>query len=409
MKVLHVIGSVGPLRGGPSTVLRAIAGGLSARGVEVHVCTTDDNGPERLAVPLGQPQSEDGAIYRYFPRQSRFYIVSLPLALWLWRHIREYDLVHVHAVFSFASVAAAFVARQRGVPYLIRPLGVLNEWGLKNRRRKLKRLSLRFVEKPIFSSSALLHFTSEEERLEALRAGVDQRSVIIGNPVDLGAFDRVRAKGQFRAQYPEFDGKKIILFLSRVDRKKGLELLFTAFSRLPFRNDVCLVIAGDGDPSYVKELKALSESLHIAVAVCWAGFLSGKAKSAALADADVFVLPSYSENFGNAVVEALSAGVPVVISDKVGIHREVASAEAAIVVSCDAAAICEAITRVLLSPSVSERLARNGVSIANNLFSTDSVLTKLVVCYGQILGSGQGKRDSGLSNTLPGTTPVRLK
>ncbi len=173
MKVLHVIPSVGPMRGGPSVVVRSLARGLSARGIEVHICTTDDNGPERSHVRFHEPARQDDVTFFYFPRQLAFYTISLPLARWLYKNARNYNLIHIHAVFSFSSTFAAFIAQALGVPYLIRPLGVLNEWGLRNRRSRLKQLSLRFIEKRMFSAASLVHFTSEQERMEARSAGVN--------------------------------------------------------------------------------------------------------------------------------------------------------------------------------------------------------------------------------------------
>jgi len=122
--------------------------------------------------------------------------------------------------------------------------------------------------------------------------------------------------GQFRTWYPELQGQKVILFLSRLDAKKGLDLLLPAFAlvKQKFANAV-LVLAGEGDPAFVNCLKAQATALGVGADVLWAGFITGQRKSAALADADAFVLPSHSENFGIAVLEAMAAGTPVVVSD----------------------------------------------------------------------------------------------
>ena len=230
IRVLHVIPSVGPLRGGPSVTMRLTARGLARAGCEVHVATTDDDGPGRLEVPLGVPVLDEGVTYRHFRRQTRFYGFSWPLTRWLARHVRDYDLVHAHALFSYATLPAAYCARQAGVPYVIRPLGVLNRWGITQRRPWLKRLSFPIVERRILAGADRIHFTSEQERTEAAELGVSQRGVVIPLGIDLDQFEELPARGWLRARAPHLDGRPVALFLSRIDPKKGLDLLLRALA-----------------------------------------------------------------------------------------------------------------------------------------------------------------------------------
>src|SRR4051812_8231237 len=118
-KVLHVIPSVGARRGGPSFLVRTLAQGLSQRGIETHIATTDDDGPMRSQVPCGVPVLEHGVTHWYFRRQTRFYTFSWPLSCWLSDHIADYDLVHIHALFSYSTLAAAYWARRYRVPYVV--------------------------------------------------------------------------------------------------------------------------------------------------------------------------------------------------------------------------------------------------------------------------------------------------
>src|SRR5438874_336100 len=114
-------------------MVRTLARGLSREGIETHVATTDDNGPGRLNVRCCEPVLQDGVTYWYFPRQTRFYTFSWPLSTWLANHVSEFDVVHIHALFSYATIPAAFWASRQGIPYIVRPLGTLSEWGMKNR------------------------------------------------------------------------------------------------------------------------------------------------------------------------------------------------------------------------------------------------------------------------------------
>jgi glycosyltransferase involved in cell wall biosynthesis len=385
MQVLQVIPSVGPLRGGPSVMVQTMAQGLTRAGVEVHIATTDDNGRERLDIPLSVPVVEAGVTYWHFPRQTRFYTFSWPLSWWLARHVRDYNLVHIHALFSFAAIPAAFWCRRYGIPYIVRPLGTLNRWGVRNRHPWLKKLSLRFIEQRILSGAAVVHYTSEQERLEAAELGIVDRSAVIPNAIDITSIPFGSLVGRFRARYPQLADRFIMIFLSRLDAKKGLDLLLPAFARVRTRYPIAsLVLAGSGDAAFVARLQREAARLGIDSDVLWTGFLSGEDKWAALADADLFVLPSYSENFGVAAVEAMACGLPVVVSDQVGIHQEIAAAQAGLVVRCDVEALTAACSQLLGDAPLRTVMGRNGQVLARTSFSLEAVTKRLVNLYAEL-------------------------
>src|SRR5438270_3167215 len=151
IKVLHVIPSVTPERGGTSTWLKTITRSIARCGAEVHVATTDDGVALPPGVSHGKPFSEDGVTYWYFRRQTSFYTVSLPLSAWLREHVAEFEVVHIHAVFSYSTIPASFWASRNHIPYVVQPHGMLSHWGLSNRRRWLKKNSLRWIERRILS------------------------------------------------------------------------------------------------------------------------------------------------------------------------------------------------------------------------------------------------------------------
>ncbi|MDP9171679.1 MAG: glycosyltransferase [Acidobacteriota bacterium] len=380
LRVLHVIPSAGPQRGGPSFVIRAIARGLSDEGVSVDVATTNDNGPGVLDVTLYRPIVQEGATYRYFPRQTRFYGCSLPLAVWLWRHVADYDLVHIHALFSFPSTAAAIIARLRGVPYIVRPLGILNRWGMQNRRPFLKQLSFDLCEKRIIRHAYAVQFTSEPERLEAQDLGGNCRAVVIPNPVELPQEgEHALLLGGRRTSN---DGDPVYLFLSRIDEKKGIDLLLEAFAlvlrELPGSR---LIIAGEGPEALTATLHALADRLGIEASVTWSGFVAGEVKNKLLGEADVYVLPSYSENFGVSVVEAMAAALPVVITDRVGIHPEISHSKAGLVTTCDAPAFAQGMLTLGRNPALSCEMGAAGCLVARRDFSVAAVARRLVELY----------------------------
>jgi glycosyltransferase involved in cell wall biosynthesis len=365
-----------------------MAQGLVAAGAAVHIVATDDNGSGRLNVPLGEPIQQDGFTIRYFPRQTRFYTISWPLTLWLAQHITDYDLVHIHALFSYAALPAAFLAASSKTPYIVRPLGVLNQWGMQNRRPLLKRLSFSLIERHILNHAALIHYTSEQEQVEASQLGISSPSAVLplgtNFPKEL---DNESGHMWYQSRFPDLTGRLIILFLSRLDPKKGLDLLLPAFARLRKQMpNVALVLAGDGDPRFISTMRQQIESLDLTSDVYWAGFLQGNDKYLALAGANIFALPSYSENYGVSVVEAMACKVPVVISDQVGLCSDVALAEAGIVVPCQIAPLAEALFRLASDDKLRLKLGRNGRQLAQEHFSLEVTTRKLIQIYSSITG-----------------------
>jgi glycosyltransferase involved in cell wall biosynthesis len=297
-------------------------------------------------------------------------------------------------LFSFSVASAAWWASRYRVPYVVRPLGTLNRWGIENRRPWLKQASLRLIDRRVLSGAAAVHYTSEEEREEGAMVASVLRPVIIPNPVDF-QFDRGRLPaGWLRSRYPAIAGKRIILFLSRLHPKKGIDLLLAAFARLRAQvPDVALVLGGTGDEDFLERLRRQARDLGIEPDVVWAGFLEGDSKKAAMAEADIFVLPSYSENFGVAAVEAMAAGLPVVVSDHVGIHREIAAADAGLVVPCQEEPLARALVRLLDAPALRHELARNGRTLAQS-FSPVKIGERLIELYSDITRPANGKAKS---------------
>jgi glycosyltransferase involved in cell wall biosynthesis len=253
-----------------------------------------------------------------------------------------------------------------------------------HRRPWLKKASFRFVESRILKHAALVHYTSAQERHEAETLGVTAASAVIPNGLPDSSPDGFSEA--FRLRYPQLRGRRIILFLSRLDPKKGLDLLLRAFADVRCRVPCAsLVIAGEGRPDFVDQMKADTEALGIARDVVWTGFLAGYDKQAALAESDVFALPSYSENFGIAVAESMAARLPVVISDRVGIHQEVSQARAGLVVPCDAARLADALVTLLTDDSLRDALGAGGETLARRQYSSAAVTQKLIDVYNEVV------------------------
>ncbi|MFN7985429.1 MAG: glycosyltransferase [Vicinamibacterales bacterium] len=196
-------------------------------------------------------------------------------------------------------------------------------------------------------------------------------------------------RGAFRACLGIASDAPLVLFLSRVDQKKGLDLLIQGFALLRAKvPKAVLVIAGNGSPAFVSSLRALAASTGLSDdAIVWAGFVEGEAKREAFADADVFALPSYSENFGIAVAEAMAAGLPVVVSDRVGIHDDVVAAGAGYVVSCQASEIADALSALLANREMARVMGQQGAILVRRRYSDEAVTAQVMAAYRHVLDS----------------------
>lgn len=387
MRVLHVIPSIGPLRGGPSFVVQTLAAALVASGMQVHVASTDDNYPGHLSVPLGVPILRDGVKYWHFRRQSTVYTFSWPLGRWLWSKVSDYDLVHIHALFSCSSTVAAVAARNASVPYIIRPLGILNEWGMVNRRPLLKELSFRLCEKRLLEHARVVQYTTTQERDEAERLPFKAPGCVIPNPV-VRPPSVYNVDSGLRMMFPEWRDKTILLFLSRIDAKKGLDLLLRALREVTYTLPNCvLAIAGDGPRELVEKYKADVRELGLQDKVRWIGFIEHTTKWSVLRSADIFILPSYSENFGVAVVEAMYCEKAVLITTGVGLCHEVEKHGAGVVVSPTVTALARAIIQLAARPAERNLMGVRGKELACGMYSVESVCQQITKLYQTVKSS----------------------
>ncbi len=387
MQILQIVPSISLVYGGPSQMVLWLSSALAARGVEVTVLTTDSNGDTGqppLDVPLDRPVEQDGYQVRYF-RCSPFrrYKFSLDLLRWLSQHASEFDLAHIHALFSPVSTAAATVARRQKLPYLLRPLGTLDPADLR-KKRQLKQVYAALWERGNLAGAAGIHFTSPQEAKISHRFGTHAPDVVI----PLGVQSPVSvAAGQARAKWGIPEKQPLVLFMSRIDPKKGLDLLIPALEKLLANNlDFHFVLAGGNpqDPEYEAGIARQVKASPIASRTTIAGFVTGELKAALLRDADLFVLPSYYENFGIAVAEAMVAGVPVVISDQVHIWQEVHDAEAGWVAPCDVEALTQALQLALQDDHQRQRRGAKARDYALEHYSWDAIAQQMIQAYEQL-------------------------
>jgi glycosyltransferase involved in cell wall biosynthesis len=328
MRVLHVISSLDPQAGGPTAAVIGLATAQVRAGMQVCILSTWRD-PDALGVndrlkASGVNVQQLGPARGPLSRYPGLGLITFGFVS------QEADIVHIHGLWEQVQHDAALAARRLGRPYIFRPCGMLDPWSLAQGRWK-KKLYLAWRLRKDLNRASALHFTSDTERDLCVPLLLSPPAIVEPNGLDLSEFKRLPPEGTFRSQFPRLGSRRFILFLSRLHHKKGLDLLIPAFARanLP---DVALVIAGPDANGYRAEVEKMVAARGISDRVVFPGMLQGPQKIAALAEAELFLLPSYQENFGIAVIEALAAGTAVIVSDGVNIHGEITSAEVGAVV-----------------------------------------------------------------------------
>jgi len=361
MRILHVIPTYLPAvrYGGPIFAVHGLCQALVARGHEVEVFTTNLNGAGKSAVPIDTPVTLDGVQVRYFSSNFlRRLSWSPSLARALTLELGAFDLVHLHSVFLWPTWAAARLARKSGVPYLLSPRGMLVKELIERRNRIVKAAWINLIERSNLERAAGIHVTSELEATELRRFNLQLPQVsVIPNGVD-------ELEGVSGAQPSEdvreiISGKQpLVLFLGRISWKKGLDRLLNAFA-LANRGE--LAIVGPNDEGLIRQLRRLAEELQISDRVRFLPrTVLGSDKEFLFAAAQVFVLPSYSENFGNTVLEAMQRGVPVVVTPEVGAAEIVREARGGMVVKGDPEPLGKAISQLINDPTLAHNMGDAG-------------------------------------------------
>jgi glycosyltransferase involved in cell wall biosynthesis len=389
MKILQIVPSISLIYGGPSQMVLGLAPALIKAGVEVTVITTDSNGDfgqAPLDVPLNQPIKQDGYEIIYFRcAPFRRYKFSLDLFKWLNSNVEKFDLAHIHALFSPVSSISATICRLHQVPYILRPLGTLDPADL-SKKKQLKQLYVALIERNNIAGSAALHFTSGQEAEISARFGVNTQDLVI----PLGVIPpQSTLKDDLDSTLDQWNiprNKPLLLFMSRIDPKKGLDLLIPALEKLLADGvDFHFVLAGTNpqDPVYEAEVKSQIANSVLRSHTTITGFVTGSAKAILLQAADLFILPSYYENFGIAVAEAMVARTPVVISDQVHIYPQVRDSQSGWVVKTDVSELVESIKQAISNFPELQRRGLNAKNYALHHFSWDAIAQQTIQAYQQ--------------------------
>jgi glycosyltransferase involved in cell wall biosynthesis len=363
MRVLHVVPSYLPAvrYGGPIYSVHALCRALAARGHDVHVFTTNVDGPGISDVPLNGPVAIDGVKVRYFACGAGRRLYRSPaMGRALKAEVTEFQVLHLHSVFLWPTLAAARAARKARVPYVVAPRGMLVGDLIERKSKVLKTLWIRLFEHANLASAAAIHVTSELERTELENLGIPVgRVAVIPNGIDVP---------EWTEPSPETTAAPVpyILSLGRINWKKGLDRLIAAMNYVPGAE---LLIAGNDEENYQPRLEAMVRELGLSARVRFLGPVQDARKWSLIRSASVFAMPSYSENFGIAALEAMACGCPVVVTPEVGLASAIDRAGAGIAVSGEPEKLGAALAALISDPIRRARMGTAGAKLAAEEFS----------------------------------------
>ena len=386
MKVLHIIPSVSDRSGGPAQAIFPMCRALLTRGLDVTIATTnhgESNGDlvSNNGTGKGELNSYRGVATHFFPVQwGDGFKYSRPLTTWLDANVKRFDVVHIHAVFNHASLAAARSCRKHGVPYVVRPLGTLDPWSMKQKPLR-KKLFWMLVGRKMLLEAGAIHYTAQAELSAAEGLLGLTRGTVVPLGIDVRDFPVQVPSGSLESANP------YVLALSRLHPKKGLDVLIQAFlelgksGRFPAWR---LVIAGDGDEDYADSLRQMVTDLGGNGIVSFRGWIEGQEKVSVLRKASLLALPSRQENFGLCVLEALSQGVPVIVSPEVNLAKDIDAAGAGWISTVDVSALEKCLGDVLSNEEERVRRGCAGKSFSRS-FEWNKIAESLENMYASVV------------------------
>ena len=400
--VLHISPSYKPAYcyGGPTLSVAKLCEALniSDNGMNVRVFTTTANGATELEYSSGSVRNIEGVEVFFYSRLTKDHTHFSPALLFnLYRYVKRARadacplILHIHSWWNMVAILAAGLAKLLGVPTIISPRGMITDYTLSFRNTVVKFLIHNLLGKRLLKN-AHLHATTAMEANHIMRFIANTNISVIPNLLTLHAEDicSKTAYGLNRVdpswntmELPALNRHLNILFLSRIDRKKGLETLLRALASLKF--SWSLTVAGSGAASYVRYLKQMSGMLKISRNVNWIGQVGNEAKSQLMFNHDLLVLPSSNENFGNVVLESLLVGTPVLISDHVGLASYVKTADLGWICPAESAVIAQTLSEISLDISKRMKIRNSAPNRIRRDFNTETIINQYVKMYKKAL------------------------
>ena len=393
MNVLHVISGIDKINGGPTIALLGLVRAQKNAGIDAPVVPRVI---PRVIAAFARPEAvSDAADFRDagiettlvgpVSRLIRGYHSSLHASLT--KQMQTADVVHIHAVWEPIQIIAARVAKKMNKPYVLTPHGMLGDWAM-SRRPMVKRMLGVLGADSLINNATRLHATTTIEQAQLLRRFPQGSVVLEPNGIDTSEFQVIPPRGFLRDRFPALKQSKILLHLGRVSEQKGLHVLLPAIASLgqDFAEWTLVIVGPDGG-AYEQARRREARELGIADRVIFAGPMFGADRIAALRDADLFALASHQENFAIAVLEAMAAGLAVVVSDNVMLHPTITQARAGGVSPLSVEAVSRELARWMKDESLREEAGQRGRQLAMTQFDWNNIAIRWTKHYADIVGT----------------------
>ena len=387
MRVLHILSSYGEnvKKGGVATAAGLLARAQVRLGAQVTVCSTGVELGSNRANP--EHETHGGVSIYCFPSLKGFQsFFCSPLFRTFLGRIKQFDIAHIHGLWNVFGTWGAIASRRANVPYIVSPQGMLNEWAI--RFRAYKKMPYWYaIERRTIRRAAWIHFATQEEQRQARPwIGMKKTKVI---PIGLNRkkLDALPLSGEFRDRQRIPAGIPLLAFVGRIHPIKGLDVLFQALARVKTEvPGVVLAIAGPDEDGHRGRLQALAQRLGVHERVYWLGMIEEQVKYRLLVDADLFVLPSFSENFGLAAVEAMAVGCPVILGTGVNIAPQVQAYGAGWVVPTEPEALSSVIVAALRDSDARQAAGKAGQRLVAECYDGETVAREMLKAYQECLG-----------------------
>lgn len=394
MKILCVSSAYWPAFqfGGPINSVHGLNKVLVKKGIDVTVYTTNVGLDEKVCV--NEEYDIDGVKVIYFPFVKVFEFMGQTGWHFSWKmskaikeNINKFDLIFIPGIWNYPVAMAGYYCRKYKKPYIIAPKGCLYPYTFGKKKWK-KWLYYNLISKRDIEYASLIYYaTNDECKKVHTFLKLKNKAVVVPNGIDLSDFNNLFDRKKLNINNHQFlKNKKIILFLSRINWKKGLDILSQAYSKLAKeRDDVHMFIVGPDEGSYIEKVKKWLMDGGVLEKVTFTGMLTGKEKLKAFMVSDVFVLPSYSENFGIAIVEAMACNLPVIISDQVGIYKKIENAKAGIIIPTESKSLYNALVRLLENRKESLEMGKCGRKLVEKYFDINEVADKTIKVFEDVV------------------------